>query len=458
MASGDASAVVTAAQASLPPGPTASALVQTYRWVFNPCEFMEGCFSRYGPMFTARLRGFDNLGISTVVFIADPGAVKDVLTGGPELSHVGSSRESMQLILGKRSLLLLDGSDHLRHRRLVNPPLHGERLLAHGEAIAEITRRELATWPIDRPFPLLPRMIDITVQVILRAVFGLDDSDRSRELRRRVLAFAQSAMTLKAELLMALPARVGPLNLRAGLELERAELDAALTEEMARRLADPASLQERNDVLSLLLQARDEDGQPMTAEELNDDLVTLLLAGHESTAAALAWTFEHLLRAPDALVRLTDECTRGGVGSRYLDAVVSEVLRLRAPFPIFTRNLPVPCEVGGYRLPAGTSVVLCVYLLHRRPDLFEDPLVFRPERFLEEPPDRYAYVPFGGGPRRCVGERLAVFEMKTVLATIVSHASLAHASSRPEPAKRRMIILAPGRGTRVVLRQRHGLN
>lgn len=458
MASGDESVAVTTGDASFPPGPTASALVQTYQWVFNPCHFMEGCFSRYGHMFTARLRGFDNLGISTVVFIADPAAVKELLTGGPELSHVGSSRESMQLILGKHSLLLLDGRDHLRHRRLVNPPLHGERLLRHGDAIAEITRREVATWPIERPFPLLPRMIDITVQVILRAVFGLDESDRSLELRRQVLGFAHSAMTLKAELLMALPARVGPLNLRAGLERERAQLDAALTAEIARRRANPASLQERNDVLSLLLQARDEGGLSMSAEELNDDLVTLLLAGHESTAAALAWTFEHLLRAPDALERLTDECMREGVASRYLDAVVSEVLRLRAPFPIFTRNLPVPCEISGYRLPAGTSVVLCVYLLHRRPDLFQDPLVFRPERFLEELPDRYAYVPFGGGPRRCVGDRLAVFEMKTVLATIVSHARLAHASKRPEPAKRRMIILAPSRGTRVVLRQRHGLN
>jgi cytochrome P450 family 135 len=458
LASHDAGAELETGRTSYPPGPTAPALVQTYQWIFRPTQFMEDCFSRHGPMFTARLRGFDNLGTSTVVFIADPAAVKDVLTGGPELAHVGSSRESMQLILGSRSLLLLDGAEHLRHRRLVNPPLHGERLVRHGGAIAEITRREVASWPVGRTFALLPRMIDVAVQVILRAVFGLDEGERSRELRHRVLRFAHSAMTLKAELLMALPRRMGPLNLRAGLERERAELDAALQAEVARRRSDPEALRDRDDVLSLLLQARDESGRPMSAEELNDDLVTLLLGGHESTAAALTWCFEHLLRTPRALQRLTDECEREGSGGSYLDAVVSETLRLRAPFPIFTRNLPVACEVGGYRLPAGTSLVACLYLLHRRADLYADPLAFRPERFLEEPPDRYAYAPFGGGPRRCVGDRLAVFEMKTVVATILRHARLAVASDRPDHARRRMIVLAPGRGTRVVLRERRGLS
>lgn len=419
---------------------------------------MDDCFRRYGSVFTAHLRGFDNLGTSTVVFLADPDAVREVFTGGPELSHVGSSRESMQLILGERSLLLLDGDDHLRHRRLVNPPLHGERLLRHGDAIAEITRREVETWPVGRPFALLQRMTDIAVQVILRAVFGLDEGDRSRELRRRVLAYARTAMTVKAELLMALPARLGPFNLRAGLERERAELDAALAEEIEHRLADPTSLQERNDVLSLLLQARDDDGRPMGPAELNDDLVTLLLGGHESTAAALTWTFEHLLRAPEALERLKEECSREGVAGRYLEAVVSESLRLRPPFPIFTRSLPVPCEVAGYRLPAGTTVVPCVYLLHRRADLYPEPLAFRPERFLHAAPGRHSYVPFGGGPRRCVGERLALLEMKAVVATIATHARLAPASDRPESPRRRMIVLAPAHGTRVVLRERPAVN
>jgi cytochrome P450 len=255
-----------------------------------------------------------------------------------------------------------------------------------------------------------------------------------------------------SELLMGLPGRIGPINVRAGFERAVADADELLLAEIARRRRDPG-LPERDDILALLLQARDENGKSMTDRELRDELVTLLLAGHETTATALAWAFDYLIRDPNALERLTEEC-RADAGDEYLDAVVQEVLRLRPPIAFVDRRLVTPVELGGRRLPADTIVAPCIYLAQRRRDLYPEPAAFRPERFLEHPPETYSWLPFGGGIRRCIGASFATFEMKVVLRTILGRARLRRASDAAEPAMRRAIVLAPRRGTRAVLEER----
>jgi cytochrome P450 len=324
-------------------------------------------------------------------------------------------------------------------------------MASYGELIARATEREVDSWPLDRKFALQPRMQAITFEVILQAVFGLADAARRAELGAAIRRALDMVANPLSELLMGLPGRIGPVNVRAGFERAVADADALLLAEIARQRRDPA-LAEREDILALLLQARDEDGEPMTDRELRDELVTLLLAGHETTATALAWAFDYLLHDRNALERLTAECRDGG--GDYLEAVVQEVLRLRPPIAFVDRRLVIRAELSGHVLPPGTIVAPCVYLAHRRPDLYPEPAAFRPERFLEHPPETYGWLPFGGGVRRCVGASFAIFELKVVLKTILARARLRTASGDPEPAMRRAIVLAPRRGTRAVLEER----
>jgi cytochrome P450 len=341
----------------------------------------------------------------------------------------------------------------MRQRKLLLPPFHGARMASYGELISAATEREIESWPLRRAFPLQPRMQAITFEVIMRAVFGLDDAERRAEVGGPLRQALDLVANPLSEILMGLPGRIGPINVRAGFERIMAEADARLLAEIARRRQDPA-LSERDDVLALLLRARDENGEPMTDRELRDELVTLLLAGHETTATALAWAFDYLLHNLQPLERLTDDCRRDDGGEDYLDAVVQEVLRLRPPIAFVDRRLTAPLELDGYPLPAGTIVAPCIYLAHRRPDLYPEPGSFRPERFLERPPETYSWLPFGGGVRRCVGASFATFEMKVVLRTILRRARLSPASRRAESATRRAIVLAPRRGTRAMVIER----
>jgi cytochrome P450 family 135 len=387
------------------------------------------------------------------VFLADPVAIKSVFTAGPDTLRVGELRAPMAPMFGSSSILLLDGREHMRQRKLMLPPFHGERMAHYGELIAAATERELESWPLGKPFALLPRLQTITYEVIMQAVFGLEDAERRTEVGgalRRALDMVANPLS---ELLMGLPGKIGPINVRAGFERAVAEADALLLAEIARRRADPA-IAERDDILSLLLQARDEQGEQMSDRELRDELVTLLLAGHETTATALAWAFDYLLRDRRSLERLTDDLHGNGDKGDYADAVVQEVLRLRPPIAFVDRRLTRPLELNGHGLPAGTIVAPCIYLVHRRPDLYPEANVFRPERFIEHPPETYSWLPFGGGVRRCVGASFATFEMKVVLETILTRARLRAASGRPESAMRRAIVLSPRRGTRAVLEQR----
>lgn len=390
----------------------------------------------------------------TWVFFSHPDAVKEIFTGDPRVFHAGEGNVILLPILGARSVLLLDEAAHLEQRKLMLPPFHGERMQRYGELMTEIAEREIETWPATEPFRLWPRMQEVTLQVILRTVFGVEEGARLERLRNVLKTMLD--WTVDGRRMFAL-ALFGPHVVSDSAIFRRAlePVDSVILEEITRRRADPR-LDERDDVLSLLLQARREDGSAMTDAELRDQLVTLLVAGHETTATSLSWAIERLVRHPEALERLTEEALTEDAtgGNGYADAVIKETLRLRPVIPIVVRLLKEPVEVAGWSLPAGVSVVPAVHLVHRRPDVYPDPHRFRPERFLEAPAGTYTWIPFGGGIRRCLGASFAQFEMKVVLSAIARRVRLAPVDSAPERVTRRAISMTPMRGAEVVVAAR----
>jgi cytochrome P450 family 135 len=423
--------------------------VQVARWVLRPTEFMESCFRRYGDIVTLRFPDVD------AVAISDPEAVKQVFTGDPDVLRAGEGNAFLEPVVGARSVLLLDGPRHIRERRLLLPPFHGERMQRYGELIAEIAERDIDGWPIDRPFAIRPRTQAITLEVIMRAVFGIEDVERLSELRAKLAELTDlsgSRVRWVGLLLPALQRSFGTSRSPwSQFVAAREEVDTLLYDEIARRRTDPR-LAEREDILSLLLQARDEEGEPMSDAELRDELMTLLVAGHETTATALAWAFELLLRNPSTLAQLESELAEGG--EAYLDAVIKETLRLRPVLPIVGRLLKEPFELRGYELPAGAMVAPCIYLTHRNPLIYPEPERFMPERFLDTQPDTYAWLPFGGGIRRCIGASFALFEMKVVIPAVLRRLRLHPVGERPEPMRRRAITFVPARDALVVAHRR----
>jgi cytochrome P450 len=436
----------------LPPGPALPRFIQTLWWVMRPTAFMSECQRRYGDCFSLRI-GSEG----TWVLVSDPDSIKKVFTGNPDHLRAGEAGAIMRPVVGNDSVLLLDGPPHLRQRKLLLPPFHGERMQRYGEVMREITEREIATWPRDRPFPAWPRMQAITLEVIIRAVFGVDDAGRVEHVASRirpVLEFTTSKLGFFIAELGGADRVASVASLRVtGLQQAVAGVHEVLDEEIARRRSDRA-LNEREDILSMLLQARDESGAPMTDQELRNELITVLVAGHETTASALAWTLERLVRHPDALARLEDEANSDDGSYAYADAVAKEALRLRPVLPLVVRKLTAPLEVHGHQLPIGTTIAPCIYLVHRRPDVYPDPDAFKPERFLQSPAGNYTWIPFGGGVRRCVGASFALFEMRTVLQTLVRQLHPVAAESAPERISRRSIFLAPHRAARIVVRPR----
>ncbi len=424
---------------TLPPGPPYPRPVQTVGWVKRPMAFMERCRERYGDAFTLRIAHE-----GTWVLLSDPEAVKQVFTGDPRLLHAGEANVVLLPVLGSHSVLLLDEDPHMRQRKLMLPPLHGERLARHAETMREVAEREVAGWPAGEPLTLAPRMQDVTLEVIVRTVFGLEGGERQRELRRRLRAALDLLVAPGPYLLFLL--LVGPRRAAQMPALHRVlkPVDDLLFEEIARRREDPL-LSERDDVLSLLLQARHDDGEPMSDRELRDELMTLLVAGHETTATAVSWAVERLLRHPDKLER-----ARSG-DEEYMDAIIKETLRLRPVIPIVARKLMEPMEIGGWELPAGATAAPCIHLIHRREDVYPEPRAFRPERFLEEPAGTYTWIPFGGGVRRCLGAAFALQEMKIVLQAIVAQAPLRPVRPDSERVSRRSIALVPERGAEVMV-------
>ena len=437
--------------AGLPPGPRAPALVQTLAWAIAPTWFMDRCARSAGEFFTLT---FFPSGMQLVV-VSDPEAVKTVFTASPEVAPSGAANSPLAPVMGPSSVIVLTGAEHMRQRKLLLPPFHGERMREYEQVIVEATRRDMAGWPVGSPMRVHERTRAITLEVILRAVFGVE-AQRMGRVRAAVSGLLAPVHPLTV-LLMALrrPSRERPTG-AFGRALD--SLDAVIYEELARRRAR-ADLAQRSDILSLLMQARDEDGQPMTDAELRDELVTLLLAGHETTATSVAWAIERLVRHPQKLARLVDEIdAQGEGGEQYMTAVVNETLRVRPVVPIVVRMLQDELQVGPYRLPAGTRVTPSIYLTNRNPRSYADPEAFRPERYLESGPETFSWIPFGGGIRRCIGAAFAQLEMKLILRTVLSELEPALPSGRRwrvgEWNRRRAITLVPGAGARVVWERR----
>lgn len=428
----------------LPPGTRLPALAQVALYARDPLGFLIRFQRRYGDVFTVSFPFYRNL-----VYVADPGLVKQLFTGSPEQLHAGEANAAvLEPALGPHSVLTLDEAPHMRQRKLLLPPFHGERIERYGELIREATLKEMESWPVGETFALRPHTQRIALTVILRAVFGVHDDERLRRFERLIETFAGRLSLVTA--FPPLRRSYGRWSPWARFLAAREALDAFVYEEIALRRAENAGEGEApDDVLSLLLAARHEDGSPMSDAELRDELVTVLAAGHETTATGLAWAIERLLRNPRALGRLRESVAAGE--DEYLEATVKETLRARPVLVDVARKLTAPLEIGGYELPAGAYAMAAIAALHYREDLFPRPREFRPERFLEGNADTYSWIPFGGGVRRCIGAAFAEYEMKVVLRAFLERAELSAPSQRPERIAVRNITLAPGKGTLVRL-------
>jgi len=417
-------------------------MLQALRYVSDPLGFLIRLQRRYGDVFSMRFPFWGRL-----VYVAEPGLVKQLFTGSAEQFHAGEANATvLEPALGPNSVLTLDEGPHMRQRKLLLPPFHGKRIDAYGELIRNATRETMESWPVGEPFALRPHTQRITLSVIMRAVFGVHDEERLTRFEGLIERFSDRVSAVLA--FPMLRRNLGPWSPWTRFLRARAALDEFIYEEIALRRAEAAAGEEHDDVLSLLLAARDEDGNPMSDEELRDELVTVLGAGHETTATGLAWAMERLLRSPRALAALRESIAAGD--DEYLDATIKETLRVRPVIVDVARKLTAPAEIGGYELPAGTFVMAAIAALHYREDLFPRPEEFRPERFVEERVDNYAWIPFGGGVRRCVGAAFAEYEMRVVLRELVG-AELSAPDPRPEKVKVRNITLAPAKGAVVRL-------
>lgn len=425
----------------LPPGPRLPALLQTAGFIFGGPRFLEACRRRYGDAVT-----FTTVFDSGFVMVFDPALAKEVFQGSSAQLHAGEANALLGPILGERSVLLLDEGEHLRHRRLMLPAFHGEQMLAHTQTMREATELEIDGWPVGAPFSMLATMQSLTLRVIVRAVFGYDPGPEEQELRSRLRAMVAPLAAPRGLPLMLILRRVR--GDRSAFEANRRAVDELIYGEIERRRRDP-QLGERDDVFSALLLARDDQGEPLSDREVRDELVTLLLAGHETTATGLAWTFDLLLHSPEVLA-----AARAG-DERYLDAVVKEALRLRPVIPGVGRVVrSEPFALNGYVIPPGVEINPSIRMIHSRRDLYPDPKTFKPERFLgDDPPDTYTWMPFGGGVRRCLGATFALIEMRIVLAAVLARTTLEAADRDLDKVQFRAITLAPRNGVQVIQRR-----
>ncbi len=449
----------------LPPELPRGPLWQTLAWSFRPLAFMARGREEIGDAFSVRFLGFER----PMVMISDPAAVKALYTERRNGLPPGRAF-TLEPILGARSVLLLEGEEHIARRRLMLPPFHGERMRSYEATVGEIVTAEIDSWQPGSEFPIHGRMQAITLEVILRAVFGVAEGPRLDVLRGLLGDLLAATGSTRVQLRALFARRTGADPL-AEIRARLAEVDAALFAEIAEHRLRP-DLEERTDILSMLMTARFEDGlsaerpseiagdderegakhesyERMDDKELRDQLMTLLLAGHETTATALAWTFDLLLRHPAALGRLRASLEAGE--EAYLKATIAESLRLRPVVPLAGRRLAEDLVTDDLHLPAGTDVTGAIWLTHTNPDLYSDPFAFRPERFLEATPETYAWIPYGGGVRRCLGAAFAEFEMRIVLREVITRCDLRKVDPRPEKTGRRNITFSPRAGTPVVV-------
>jgi len=435
----------------LPPGPKVPASLQIAGSWLRPTTVVLRARERYGKRFSVRL-----LGQPPFVVLSDPEDIKQVFQAPPEVLHPGEGARILEPIVGPNSVILLDEKPHLQQRKLMLPAFHGDAMQSLAELMTELTEREIATWPQDQPVALHPRLQQLTLEIVLRAVFGLEQGaqlDRLRELLTQVLEFAENPISLLPFAQRALAGR-GPMGRLERLGEETDRLIFELIEERRREDAHGP------DVLTLLLSARHDDDSPMSPAELRDELVTALVAGHETTASQLAWGFELLSRQPDVTARLARELD-DDPDSAYLTATIHEIMRLR---PVLMNAEPrlvkQQVEIGGVSYPPGAVLIASAYLVHHDPDIYPQPNAFRPERFLEseggKAPGTYTWLPFGGGRRRCLGASFAMLEMKIVLREVIQQNLLVAVGKTPERARRRSITISPSRGCELILRERPG--
>lgn len=420
--------------------------VQTFLAIFLTERYTAYCLEHFDSLVTVRVAG-----LGKVVSVFDPELLRTLFAGDPDQWHAGEANARfVEAPAGASSVLVLDGEEHLRMRRLLLPPFHGEAVRGHTDLVRTLTALEVERWPLGHPFPVHPQMQAITLEVILRAVIGVRDEQRLARLRTlltrvagaNLFAFwAEGSMPRLAE---------SALGSRLPWIAARREADRLIHAEISAHRADPDG---RDDVLALLIAAGNDEGASLTDAELRDQIMTLLVAGHETTATTLAWCFERLLRHPRCLDRLQDEIASDG-GDSYLDAVVHETLRTRPVIDQAVRKLTNPVDVGGYLLPAGTTVAASI-LGVQQSEVFERAEEFRPERFLDRPPASYTLIPFGGGVRRCVGASFALMEIKTILRTTLECARLRPTSRRPErPVRWRRFTVTPAKGGLVTVEAR----
>jgi cytochrome P450 len=417
-------------------------VLQTAGFLFGGVRFLEAMRRRYGDVVL-----LGTLFDERFVMVFDPELVRTVFQGSNAQLHAGEANALLGPILGERSVLLLDDSEHLRHRRLMLPAFHGRQMLAHVQTMRECTDREIDSWPVGETFTLLESMQSLTLRVILQAVFGYAPGPAEEELRGRLRAMIEPLARPRGILTVAAIMR-GRGNRKAAIEFEQRKraVDEIIYAEIARR-RELGDLEQRDDVFSALLLARDEDGNALTDREVRDELITLLLAGHETTATGLAWTFDLLLHDRRVLERART------ADSAYLDAVVKEALRLRPVIPGIGRVVrETPFRLRDYEVPVGVEINPSIRTIHRRADLYPQPGQFRPERFLEpDAPDTYTWIPFGGGTRRCLGASFALMEMRTVVARVLERTDLVPADPDRAKAQFRVITLSPKGGVRVRL-------
>jgi cytochrome P450 len=429
----------------LPPGPRTPTALQSIGWWSRPTAYMERCRARYGKRFTIRL-----LGQSPFVILSDPDEIKQVFTAPPDVLHPGEGARILEPVIGANSVILLDEDPHMRQRKLLLPAFHGEKMQRLSGLMGELAEREVASWPTGEPIPLHGRLQRLTLEVILRAVFGLQRGaqlDELRDLMTEVLAFGESPLSLlpPAQRLLAGRGPVGRME-RVGARADA--LISALIEERRQDSGDG------EDVLSMLLGARDEDGEPMSPAELRDELVTALVAGHETTASQLAWALERIAREPGVQRRLHEELDDGS-DDAYLTATINEILRRRPVVPnAEPRLVKQPVQIGDIEYQPGVVLFASAYLVHHDAAIYPDPYAFRPERFLDQTPGTYTWIPFGGGRRRCLGASFALLEMKIVLRAALTCYELRSTGGPPEITRRRGITFSPSGGSRVILDER----
>jgi cytochrome P450 len=418
--------------------------VQAAIWALRPLAFMDRCGERYGEIFTLRVRR------RPWVLLSNPAHVKQVFTTDTKLFGAGAGEANPLLgpLLGPRSVMLLDEPQHMGDRKRLLPSFHGRRMKDYGEMMSDIAREQVAGWPIGEPFELWPRMQAISLEVVMRSVFDGIDRQRGAELRERLVDMTG---WINQPRRLALLAAFGSRSITASREFHEvmAQVESVVLDEVRERRSGPEPA-DAQDIFWMLERSHIESGTPASEEKMRDELVTMLSDG--PTATSLAWVFERLLRHPDKLARLREGLRNGE--ETYLDAVVKETLRLCPAVPLVMRRLIEPMRLGGYTIPRDTIVAPCVYLMHKRPDIYPDPTSFAPERFLDDAAGTYTWIPFGGGVRRCLAASFAQLEMKRVIEAVLDEVELRAAEARSEGPMRSSVSFAPDGGARVIAERR----